>query len=125
MSYLAIDVQRPVNRYCYPKAIFTCNQYYYHLDALRVIFSSVSFLETDALQGFKQSIPHPAFGITDFNVVKTFYRASSLSYFLDWLSITFFYTHVIHSPKKSFPSAPTTWLHKVKCDLDKGQGNAH
>ena len=31
MSYLAIDVQRPVNRYCYLKAIFTCNQYYYHL----------------------------------------------------------------------------------------------
>ena len=33
------------------------------LDALSVIFSAVSFLETDALQGFKLSIPHPAFGI--------------------------------------------------------------
>ena len=31
MSYLAIDVQYPVNRYCYLKAIFTCNQYYYYL----------------------------------------------------------------------------------------------
>ena len=33
------------------------------LDALCVIFSAVSFLETDALQGFKLSIPHPALGI--------------------------------------------------------------
>ena len=27
MSYLAIDVQHPVNPYCYLKAIFTSNQY--------------------------------------------------------------------------------------------------
>ena len=33
------------------------------LDALCVIISAVSFLETDALQGFKLSIPLPAFGI--------------------------------------------------------------
>ena len=33
------------------------------LGALCVIFSAVSFLETDALQGFKLSLPHQAFGI--------------------------------------------------------------
>ena len=27
MSYLAIDVQHPVNPFCYLKAIFTSNQY--------------------------------------------------------------------------------------------------
>ena len=59
-----------------------------------------------------------------YNVAKIFYRASSLSQFLDWLS-HFFYNHVIHSPKKSFPNAPTTWLYKTKCDIGKGHGNAH
>ena len=43
--------------------LLVSNRTYNCLDALCVIFSAVSFLETDALQGFKLSIPHPAFGI--------------------------------------------------------------
>ena len=47
----------------YELCLLVSNRTYNYLDALCVIVSAVSLLVTDALQGFKLSIPHPAFGI--------------------------------------------------------------